>query len=282
MFNGNNKKDKSGFTLVELLVVISIIALLLAILMPSLQKARAQAKKIMCRSNLKNIVTAASMYSQDYNGSLIEVRFKNNGRPEDIESGEVKYWFYQLRPYLGLKSSDQLDTEKELEVGYCPETKPQNVDPRLQQVFGSAKDYWKFLGAEGSYGLNIWASIYILDGNTFNSDPVWNDFFWTTKLASVPSKAPLMGDCNWVGSFSKDTDAEPGVGGYTVAKGPQSFDHSVSTLGRHCLDRHNMAVNMAFVDTHVKEVSLEELWTLKWNKTFTPVDVTVKKNDGRR
>lgn len=56
---------KKAFTLVELLVVISIIALLLSILMPSLQRAREQAKRILCLSNLKQLALAATNYTLD-------------------------------------------------------------------------------------------------------------------------------------------------------------------------------------------------------------------------
>ena len=59
------QREKIGFTLVELLVVISIIALLLSILMPSLQKARDQAKKVVCCSNLGQLRLAWSMYLDD-------------------------------------------------------------------------------------------------------------------------------------------------------------------------------------------------------------------------
>jgi len=50
-----NRPGIKGFTLIELLVVISIIALLMAILMPSLSRAREQARNISCRSNLKTL-----------------------------------------------------------------------------------------------------------------------------------------------------------------------------------------------------------------------------------
>jgi prepilin-type N-terminal cleavage/methylation domain-containing protein len=59
---------KTGFTLVELLVVISIIALLLAILMPSLQKAREQGRKVVCMSDFKQLGLGLFMYSNDNKG----------------------------------------------------------------------------------------------------------------------------------------------------------------------------------------------------------------------
>jgi prepilin-type N-terminal cleavage/methylation domain-containing protein/prepilin-type processing-associated H-X9-DG protein len=59
-----------GFTLIELLVVIAIIAILAAILLPVFAKAREKARQASCQSNVKEIVLAALMYSQDYDEKL--------------------------------------------------------------------------------------------------------------------------------------------------------------------------------------------------------------------
>jgi prepilin-type N-terminal cleavage/methylation domain-containing protein/prepilin-type processing-associated H-X9-DG protein len=59
-----------GFTLVELLVVISIIAMLLAVLMPALSKARAQAKFLVCGTRQKTILTAVNLYMSSNDGKL--------------------------------------------------------------------------------------------------------------------------------------------------------------------------------------------------------------------
>jgi prepilin-type N-terminal cleavage/methylation domain-containing protein len=63
-------KARRGFTLIELLVVVAIIALLMAILLPSLAKAREQAKIAVCASNMRQVALGTVLYAQENQDSL--------------------------------------------------------------------------------------------------------------------------------------------------------------------------------------------------------------------
>jgi prepilin-type N-terminal cleavage/methylation domain-containing protein len=138
-----SENNKKGFTLVELLVVIAIIALLLSILMPSLQKARGQASAVMCGSNQKQILMATLLYAEDYKGRV--PYFQN---PTWVASKReymvlTDGWLGAILPYA--KAGGKLETLKFqgatyytqkafAAIGNCPSIK----DP------GSRKRPWSF------------------------------------------------------------------------------------------------------------------------------------------
>ena len=64
-------RKKQAFTLIELLVVIAIIALLMAVLMPALSKARRQTQAVVCISNVRQLGMALLLYSEENEGAFL-------------------------------------------------------------------------------------------------------------------------------------------------------------------------------------------------------------------
>jgi prepilin-type N-terminal cleavage/methylation domain-containing protein/prepilin-type processing-associated H-X9-DG protein len=69
------KRSKAGFTLVELLVVIAVIALLMAILLPALTKAKELARRIICGNNQRTLMTANFAYASTYDGWFVPIDY---------------------------------------------------------------------------------------------------------------------------------------------------------------------------------------------------------------
>ena len=130
------------FTLIELLVVIAIIAILAAMLLPALNRARVVAKQNGCLNNMKQITTAATGYATDHNDNMVFAIYGTRWTP-------VWSWRNLLGPYLGmpelLNAGAEGDTYYSPKIYECP-----GVPPEKYTELG-----WLQVGhTYGGYGIN--------------------------------------------------------------------------------------------------------------------------------
>jgi prepilin-type N-terminal cleavage/methylation domain-containing protein/prepilin-type processing-associated H-X9-DG protein len=115
----NRSRTARGFTLVELLVVIGIIALLISILLPALNKARESARQAKCLNNMRQIVLATISFAGEHKGwmpgragrDITKINpstgaIQGGGTPAEVPCGNWIAWLRQVDPITGIDSGD--------------------------------------------------------------------------------------------------------------------------------------------------------------------------------
>ncbi len=236
---------RRGFTLVELLVVIAIIAILMAILLPALQRAKKQVRTIICRSNLKQYGLAARMYLDDNEGSFpysFSWLYKDGGRgcrwhdasknlDQNPDLGGV------LWPYL-----------KDKDIHLCPEF---NVVAKMKGCY--LCDGTKIpIEPQYSYGMNSY-----LNGDAWGAVPAQ----YRTKMENVRKESQVKNPQRVFFFSEENTWVISGLSGVGIndnnlrAIPPGTTDCFATYHSAPGGDLNMGYANAVFVDLHVEQVS---------------------------
>ena len=255
---------KKGFTLIELLVVIAIIALLLAILMPSLKKAKKIARDAVCRSNLKHWGAIWKVYTHE-NDDLL---------PDGIGfQGFRRDWIVSLR--------EDYPTGQD-SISQCPmSVKYVDYPSPIPGGGGIFSPYRNILpngsGEFNSYGINLWSysgtsnAIMGSDGKNRN----WKRF---EVGGASTNTIPFFMDSAFAGA-APHYDAVIYEDGMNMHPTPSTeplddngFEHVYDGIRQFPLPRHGsgarVGTNVLFFDLSVRHVMVKEIWSLKWHRKF--------------
>jgi prepilin-type N-terminal cleavage/methylation domain-containing protein/prepilin-type processing-associated H-X9-DG protein len=298
----------SGFTLVELLVVIGIIAVLVGILLPALNKARKQANTTVCLSNCRQMGEAWTIYLSEGGGILPAYMWATYpaGLTNTTQAGQDYQWQngnlfsilatlktntqFVLCPEasepLAYSYNEGMGTVNSAWTGIWQGTTPVPIADFKSSEVATYSSSNKFVNTTtssrpggyrtGSYGAIRWIYYTNAIGGTQ----------WGTKIAQVKNSTnvPIICDCIWCDLSSVNNshtppqppDAPPDLTGANI---PDATGDHINW--RILLNRHNGGINVLFADGSARWVALPDLgmlqWGPKWMSKATPWNNLPKK-----
>ena len=249
VMNAMRQKDRirEAFTLIELLVVIAIIAILAALLLPALAKAKAKANRIKCASNMKNWSYAVHMYEGDNNDSIPYFAIDFASQATD------PYIFEFLAPYVAKQSTAYNNsTVENYELRQCP-----GGSFFAPPAFGGT---WNPTNWNCWIGANFGTCASKLNGMFYYQiDGNGNHGALKSTRIRKPDAALMFMDTQgfyvyspMLDPFTYDSDGD-GVGDSSPSYAP--YSHGRPTV-------HDNGANVALLDGHVERVPFKLLWAI--------------------
>ncbi len=213
-----SKVRRRGFTLIEVLVVVAIIALLISILLPSLNRAREQSRAAVCLANLHQCGTGFGMYSQDDKGHL-PMRGGYNYNIKETQQYHLKGGGNK-RTAVNFGALYGRYTGKEGKFYYCP--------ANMQQSYGHPQNGWVTFFAERPS-----------DPNWPRSSVTWGGYGYAAPI--YPGNSPLEDPVirgTLAGAAPTDPDKAPGAWRQATQPKAHSPDVPWGSYGQWLLDEY--------------------------------------------
>ena len=254
-----------GFTLVELLVVIGIIAVLISVLLPSLNAARRSARTTQCLANLRTCGHGFFMYSQSYKGMFpVAVHEHDSWKPLPAQ----RRWYDLIGEYVTsekMESYDDLEKVREKSVIWgCPEWS------RIDEGYVQPGDKYR-----PGYGMNYYPS-YFEDGGNLKSlaylTGLNGNYVPQTRWTKAADRALLADSITHVISTPATFDSAGRWFPYDWNGGAGIFGAFYVDAGRH--GKYGMtkresykkpSVNVLFCDGHAETLSVRNTWNAVHN-----------------
>lgn len=238
------RRNHKGFTLIELLVVVAIIAVLMAVLLPSLSNARNQAKRVQCGAKLRDWAQVVNVYAAEWDNYLVYMY-------NDPTNSKLKYYWYsenssgQPHCYDAVWSKDSGNSR--IGTIYKMRDCPTNAYLEYKQYFGHV-----------SYSMGLWR-----ENPTSNTSQTSTWMVYKLTKFTHPSTTMLMMDGAYSLGYSKNAPAsyysyDAAINLATSQTAPTDANYGLAFQDLMQV-RHQGLWNTSFIDGHVEATNWSTL-----------------------